>query len=98
FGLLTASHCEGSEKVRFCTLPLRPLSSLSEQIPLQSIQFCFPVAFLCTLHSTNGCGHQLLPCVAVPSRPSSLSQQGTVIRLSDACTRREQVSETLAQL
>ena len=35
---------------------------------------------------------------AVPSRPCHLSQQGTVIRFSDACPRREQVSEPLAHL
>src|SRR5207237_972019 len=38
------------------------------------------------------------PCFALSCGRSSLSKQGTVIRFSDACPCREQVSETLVHL
>ena len=90
FSLLTAT-LPGN-----CALP--PSSILSEQIPLAIDTVLLPSSV--PLYAAQ---QQKLQLTAVallrsPSRPSSLSQQGTVILLSDSCPRHEQVRETLAQL
>ena len=84
FGLLPARHLEGPRKC--ASIPsLRPLSPLLTQLPLQSIQFCFPVAFLCTLHHSKSLpARSCCPVSLSPLDHATLSQQGTVIRFSDA--------------